>query len=156
MDELFLRTASEFNPLMPGGNKKVIHTQTNLQLKTAGLFKNVWPFCYHQALKGLKGYMGARTFGNFINEIDGLVNFSRFFQFGPNGLSLDFQTNTLSSQRICTESKFYIYYNNLLLSNSLHFFHEILNCITFHFNKVWLWFEIKVSFFSFFESVTWS
>ena len=30
------------NPLMPGGNKKVSHT----------LFKYVWPFCYHQALKG--------------------------------------------------------------------------------------------------------
>ena len=29
-----------FNPLMPGGNK------------AAGLFKYVWPFCYHQALKG--------------------------------------------------------------------------------------------------------
>ena len=30
-----------FNPLMPGGNKKVAHTQTNLQLKAAGLFKYV-------------------------------------------------------------------------------------------------------------------
>ena len=27
------------NPLMPDGNKK-------------GLLKYVWPFCYHQALKG--------------------------------------------------------------------------------------------------------
>ena len=38
---------------MPGGNKKVAHTKTNLQLKAAGLFKYVWPFCYRQA-KGLK------------------------------------------------------------------------------------------------------
>ena len=33
------------NPLVPGGNKKVIHTQTNLQLNAqrlaAGLFKYV-------------------------------------------------------------------------------------------------------------------
>ena len=40
------------NPLMPGGNKKVIHTLTNLHLLAAGLFKYGWPFCYHQALKG--------------------------------------------------------------------------------------------------------
>ena len=38
------------NPLMPGGNKKV--TQTNKKLKAVGLFKYVWPFCYHQTLKG--------------------------------------------------------------------------------------------------------
>ena len=43
---------SSFNPLMPGGNKKVTHTWTNLHLEAAGLFKYVWPFCYHQALKG--------------------------------------------------------------------------------------------------------
>ena len=36
---------------MPGGNKKVTHTLTNLYLKAAGLFKYVWPFGYHQALK---------------------------------------------------------------------------------------------------------
>ena len=30
-----------FNLLTPGGNKKVTHTYTNLQLKAAGLFKNV-------------------------------------------------------------------------------------------------------------------
>ena len=30
-----------FNPLMPGGNKKVTHTETNLQLLGAGLFKFV-------------------------------------------------------------------------------------------------------------------
>ena len=41
------------NLLMPGGNKKVTtHTWTNLQLSAAGLFQYVWPFCYHQALKG--------------------------------------------------------------------------------------------------------
>ena len=28
---------------MPGGNKKVTQTYTNMQL----LFKYVWPFCYH-------------------------------------------------------------------------------------------------------------
>ena len=37
---------------MPGGNKKVTHTQTNLQLKAADLFKYAWPFCYDQMLKG--------------------------------------------------------------------------------------------------------
>ena len=31
---------------MPGGNKQAT------QLKAAGLFKYVWPFYYHQALKG--------------------------------------------------------------------------------------------------------
>ena len=39
------------NPLMPGGNKKVTYTYTNLQLSATGLFKHVRPFCYHQALK---------------------------------------------------------------------------------------------------------
>ena len=37
---------------MPGGNKKVTLTQTNLLLSAAGLFKHVWLFCYRQALKG--------------------------------------------------------------------------------------------------------
>ena len=40
---------------MVGGNKKVTHTKRNLQLNAqrsaAGLFKYVWPFYYHQALK---------------------------------------------------------------------------------------------------------
>ena len=40
------------NTLMPGGNRKFTHTETNLQLSAAGLFKYVRPFCYHQALKG--------------------------------------------------------------------------------------------------------
>ena len=43
------------NPLMPGGNKKDTYTYTNLQLSAAGLFKDVWRFCYHQALKGYEG-----------------------------------------------------------------------------------------------------
>ena len=30
---------------MPGGNKKVTHTEK-------GLFKYGWPFCYDQGLKG--------------------------------------------------------------------------------------------------------
>ena len=38
-----MNTPDHFNPLMPGGNKKV---------KAAGLLKYVRPFCYHQALKG--------------------------------------------------------------------------------------------------------
>ena len=41
-----------FNPLMPGGNKKVTQTYTNLQLSAAGLFKYARCFSYHQALKG--------------------------------------------------------------------------------------------------------
>ena len=32
---------SALNPLMPGGNKRVTHTQTNLKLSVAGLFKYV-------------------------------------------------------------------------------------------------------------------
>ena len=40
------------NPLMPGGNKKVTHTSTNLHLSVAGSFKYVWSFYDHQALKG--------------------------------------------------------------------------------------------------------
>ena len=36
-----------------GGKKMITYTQANLLfLSTAGLFKYVWPFCYHQALKG--------------------------------------------------------------------------------------------------------
>ena len=31
----------DFNPLMPGGNKKVTYTSTSLQLKPPGLFKYV-------------------------------------------------------------------------------------------------------------------
>ena len=34
---------------MPGGTKKVTHTQT---AESSGLFKYVWPFCDHQVLKG--------------------------------------------------------------------------------------------------------
>ena len=41
--KMFLTTL--LNPLMPGGNKKATYTETSL-------FKYVWPFCYHQALKG--------------------------------------------------------------------------------------------------------
>ena len=37
---------------MPGGNKKVTHTQTNLKLSAAGLFKYVGPFYYPRAVKG--------------------------------------------------------------------------------------------------------
>ena len=39
---------------MPGGNKKVTHIQTNLELNAERwvLFKYVRPFCYHKALKG--------------------------------------------------------------------------------------------------------
>ena len=41
-----------FGSLVLGAHLKVIHTQTNLQLKIVGLFKNVWPFSGHQLLKG--------------------------------------------------------------------------------------------------------
>ena len=51
---------------MPGGNKKDTHTQTNLQLKAAGLFKYVSSFCYHQALKG---YYGKRLFQEIVPVI---------------------------------------------------------------------------------------
>ena len=40
------------NPLIPGGNKKATYTQTNAKRSAVDLFKYVWPFCYHQALKG--------------------------------------------------------------------------------------------------------
>ena len=36
---------------MSGGNRKVKYTLTKLQLLAAGLFKYMWPFCYHQVLK---------------------------------------------------------------------------------------------------------
>ena len=36
------KEGSIINPLMPGGNKKVTHTETNLQLKAAGL--SMWTF----------------------------------------------------------------------------------------------------------------
>ena len=35
------RGCSALNILMPGGNKRVTHTQTNLKLLAAGLFKYV-------------------------------------------------------------------------------------------------------------------
>ena len=35
---------------MPGGNKKVAHTQSTFS--AAGLFKDAWPFCYHKTLTG--------------------------------------------------------------------------------------------------------
>ena len=44
---------------MPGGNKKV--------LKAAGLFKYVWPFCYHQALKGWNAILGVSSIKNLRN-----------------------------------------------------------------------------------------
>ena len=37
---------------MPGDNKKVTHTETDLQLPASGLFKYVSPFCYHHELQG--------------------------------------------------------------------------------------------------------
>ena len=43
-----------FNPLRPGCNKKVTHTETNLYLKAAGLFKYGWPFLLPPGIKGLK------------------------------------------------------------------------------------------------------
>ena len=46
----FLRLS--INPSVPGVHLKVTHTWTNLQLKAVGLFKYVWPFSGHQALKG--------------------------------------------------------------------------------------------------------
>ena len=42
----------EFNPFTSRVHKKVIHTYANLHLKAAGLFKYVWPFSGHLALKG--------------------------------------------------------------------------------------------------------
>ena len=39
------------NPLTPGVHEKVIHTYTNLQLSFASLFKYIWPFDGHEALK---------------------------------------------------------------------------------------------------------
>ena len=42
-----------FKPLMSGGNKKVTYlNKPAAERSAAGLFKYVWPFCYHQALKG--------------------------------------------------------------------------------------------------------
>ena len=38
---LEIKAFFSFNPLMPGGNKKVTCTYTNLQLKAACLFKYV-------------------------------------------------------------------------------------------------------------------
>ena len=35
---------------MPGGNK--VNVKVNTQRSAAGLYKYVWSFCYHQALKG--------------------------------------------------------------------------------------------------------
>ena len=55
-----------FNPLTPGGNKKVRHTLTNLQLKAAGLFEYVWPFCYHKALKGQQRFV---RYEEFVGQI---------------------------------------------------------------------------------------
>ena len=57
---------------MSGGNKKITHTWTNLQLKAAGLFKYVWPFCYQQRLK---------VYGNIIDVFRTLPNifFSKKF-----------------------------------------------------------------------------
>ena len=50
----YLNNIVIFNPLVPGGNKKVTYwnLQLNAKRSAAGLFKYVWPFCYHQALKG--------------------------------------------------------------------------------------------------------
>ena len=47
----FVKIKLVHNPLVPGVHQKVTHTLTSLQLSTAGLFKYVWPFSGHQALK---------------------------------------------------------------------------------------------------------
>ena len=39
------------NLLTAGGHEKVIHTQTNLYLKAAGLFKYIWSFNGKKALQ---------------------------------------------------------------------------------------------------------
>ena len=51
------------NYLMLGGNKKVTHTSA------AGLFKYVWPFCYHQIIKVLTtDYLEVTAFQNWIRK----------------------------------------------------------------------------------------
>ena len=40
------------NPLVPGVHQKFTHTDTNLPMKAAGLFKYVCPFNGDQRLKG--------------------------------------------------------------------------------------------------------
>ena len=51
-EEVALIRELAYNPLVPGVHQKVTHTQTNLQLWGVSLFKYVWPFSEHQALKG--------------------------------------------------------------------------------------------------------
>ena len=41
------------NPLMSGGNEKLTHTETNLQLKAVGLIKYMWPFYIPPGIKTL-------------------------------------------------------------------------------------------------------
>ena len=41
-----------FIPLMPGGKKGITYIKVTHMLSAEGFFKYVWPFCYHQALKG--------------------------------------------------------------------------------------------------------
>ena len=60
---------SKLNPLMPGAKKKVTHTKTNSQLKAAGLFKYVWNFCHHHALKGWKFYLYKPKTATFFKQL---------------------------------------------------------------------------------------
>ena len=72
------------NTLMRGVHKKVIHTQTNLQLKTAGLFKYVWPLSRHQTLKGshfLRNFPANIYFFKFIDSLFLLFTLNIFHTF---------------------------------------------------------------------------
>ena len=51
IDHFFQIYLNYFNLLTPCFHLKVIHTETNIQLSAAGLFRYVWPFSGHQALK---------------------------------------------------------------------------------------------------------
>ena len=98
--------ATFFNPFLPGGNS--IHTEGNLQLKFAGLFKYVWHFGTTWCENELK-----RSKDTYQNQSQNLFNIS----FGTSFSFSDVMLNT----RFCWHGhcmKSDVFFNNFFTKSS--------------------------------------
>ena len=77
-----------FGPVLRGGGKKVINTQANMQLLTAGLFKYVWPFLTtrHEKVKAVYFSFAYDLFGKavYIDSCSVLVQIQFMFHYDKN------------------------------------------------------------------------
>ena len=106
---------------MSGGNKKITHTWTNLQLKAAGLFKYVWPFCYQQRLK---------VYGNIIDVFRTLPNIFLSKKFHHRRLTFPKRYCTIrKSHRKCSLKKGFLKNFAIFTGKHLCWSFFLTNCI---------------------------